>query len=120
MRLILSWIGILPVVLASWWNANYQNPSTEEVASLSQSSMDLIKQYRQAADKSCFILGATGESGKALVKELVRLKPFHKVVLIGRRRVDYDNAELKQLVSPKSKFTATGSFGMSCGTFRNL
>ena len=40
----------------------------------------------------------TGGSGKALVNELVRLHPFHKVVLIRRRRVDYENAEMKQLV----------------------
>ncbi|GAU97016.1 hypothetical protein RvY_08379 [Ramazzottius varieornatus] len=60
--------------------------------------MDLIKQFRQAADKSCFILGAMGGTGNALVRKLVRLKPFHKVVLIGIRRVEYDDPELRQLV----------------------
>lgn len=38
--------------------------------------------------KSVFILGYTGETGKALVKELSRANYFSKVVLIGRRQVD--------------------------------
>ena len=94
---ILPWILVVLLCVGKSWNETEQGTSAEKYSPPS-SSMDLIKQYRQAADKSCFILGATGEAGKALVKELVRLRPFHKVVLIGRRRVDYENTELKQLV----------------------
>lgn len=93
---ILPWILVVLLCVGKSWNETEQGTSAEKYSPPS-SSMDLIKQYRQAADKSCFILGATGEAGKALVKELVRLRPFHKVVLIGRRRVDYENTELKQL-----------------------
>jgi oxidoreductase len=68
--------------------------------------MDLIKQYR-ALNKTCFVLGASGESGKALIKELIRLKPFERVVLIGRRKLDYQDEELRKLVgrSPFSRFS---------------
>lgn len=38
--------------------------------------------------KAAFILGYTGETGKALVKELSRAQYFSRVVLIGRRKVD--------------------------------
>jgi oxidoreductase len=62
--------------------------------------MDLIEQYR-SYNKTCFVLGASGESGKALVKELVRLRPFERIVLIGRRKLEYQDEELRQLVSQR-------------------
>ena len=40
--------------------------------------------------KSAFVLGYTGEVGKALVQELSRLCVFKRVVLVGRRQVDLD------------------------------
>ncbi|OQV13359.1 putative Oxidoreductase HTATIP2 [Hypsibius exemplaris] len=58
--------------------------------------MDLINRFR-GLNKSCFIVGASGESGKALLKQLIKLKPFERIVLIGRRKLDYEDEELKQL-----------------------
>ena len=49
--------------------------------------------------KSAFVVGYTGATGKTLVTELVKSKRFEKVVLIGRRKVEYDSAELQNLVS---------------------
>ena len=45
------------------------------------------------------ILGYTGESGKALTNELLKLNLFKQVVLIGRRKVDYPDDLHKQAVS---------------------
>ena len=42
--------------------------------------------------KTAFILGYTGESGKALVKELNSRKIFKRVVLIGRREAELDDS----------------------------
>jgi hypothetical protein len=39
---------------------------------------------------SAFILGYTGEVGKALVRVLAETKAFTKVVLVGRRTVSLD------------------------------
>ena len=49
--------------------------------------------------KSAFILGYTGETGKALVKELSRAQYFSRVVLIGRRKVDLPEDVNKDFVS---------------------
>lgn len=56
------------------------------MASESHSNMDRYKKEGHSA----FILGYTGESGKALVTDLSRMKIFKKVVLIGRREISLD------------------------------
>ena len=49
--------------------------------------------------KCAFILGFTGESGKALVKELISCDVIKKLVLIGRREVTLEQTDSK-IVSP--------------------
>lgn len=39
-------------------------------------------------DHSAFVIGYTGETGKALVKELDQVKAFKRVVLVGRRQTN--------------------------------
>merc|ERR1712004_310481 len=46
---------------------------------------------------TAFVLGYTGEVGKQLVKELASSKIFQKVVLIGRRKVEYDDPEISKM-----------------------
>ncbi|XP_071495780.1 oxidoreductase HTATIP2-like, partial [Diadema antillarum] len=48
-----------------------------------QGAMDAFRETNQTA----FVVGHTGECGKALVQELARTKIFSKVFLIGRREV---------------------------------
>ena len=57
------------------------------------------------------ITGYTGESGKALLKELVANKRFQKIILIGRRQVDFNESEYKEKTvrSPASRVTAVRS-----------
>ena len=47
-----------------------------------------------AKSQSVFVLGATGEVGKELVKALLTQRVFSRVVLIGRRQINYDGDEL--------------------------
>ncbi|GFS26236.1 oxidoreductase HTATIP2 [Elysia marginata] len=48
---------------------------------------------------SAFVVGYTGEVGKALVKDLNKLKIFKRVVLLGRREVTLDvGPEIEQKV----------------------
>ena len=57
------------------------------------------KESFRAKNMSAFVLGATGEVGKELLKQIVRSKVFQRVVLIGRRNVDYSSdPELMDLV----------------------
>jgi oxidoreductase len=44
-------------------------------------------------DKIALVTGYTGESGKALVKELIKNNYFQKIILVGRRKVDYNESE---------------------------
>jgi len=49
-----------------------------------------------STDKIALVTGYTGESGKALVKELISSKQFKKIILVGRRKVDYTDNEYKE------------------------
>ena len=42
------------------------------------------------------VTGYTGESGKALLQELIKSKQFKKIILIGRRPVDFTDNEYKE------------------------
>ncbi|XP_059150878.1 oxidoreductase HTATIP2-like isoform X2 [Physella acuta] len=56
------------------------------MAAEAQTSLEKFK----AEGHSAFVLGYTGEVGRALVEELNRLKVFKRVVLIGRRQIPLD------------------------------
>ncbi|CAF5206853.1 unnamed protein product [Rotaria magnacalcarata] len=52
-----------------------------------------------STDKIALVTGYTGETGKALVKELISNNQFKKIILVGRRKVDYtDNKYLEKTV----------------------
>ena len=57
-------------------------------------------------DRSAFVLGYTGEVGKALVKELAAQNTFSNVVLIGRRQVEHEDKALAKLVNSLSHKTS--------------
>ena len=58
----------------------------------------LVQEYQQM-NKTAFVLGYTGEVGKALVQALLSSRVFAKVVLIGRRTVTYEDELYKDVVS---------------------
>ena len=43
------------------------------------------------ADKMCLVLGATGQTGKALVQKLINDKYFDKIVIVSRREIQGQN-----------------------------
>uniref|UniRef100_A0A3Q3L7L4 HIV-1 Tat interactive protein 2 n=1 Tax=Labrus bergylta TaxID=56723 RepID=A0A3Q3L7L4_9LABR len=57
----------------------------------------LEENFRQQ-NKSCFILGASGETGKVLVQELLERNIFSKITLIGRRQLTFEGKANEQLV----------------------
>ncbi len=61
-------------------------------------NLDYQAKYK-AEGHSAFVLGATGETGKELVKQLLTSKLFSRLVLIGRREVDYEGDLYKNVVS---------------------
>lgn len=49
-------------------------------------------------NKSVFILGASGETGKVLLKEILGQNLFSKVTLIGRRKLPFEEEAYKDVV----------------------
>lgn len=58
----------------------------------------LEENFRQQ-NKSCFILGASGETGRVLLQELLERNIFSKITLIGRRQLTFEGKEYEKLVS---------------------
>uniref|UniRef100_A0A8D0AZZ8 Protein HTATIP2 n=1 Tax=Salvator merianae TaxID=96440 RepID=A0A8D0AZZ8_SALMN len=57
-------------------------PSPEELKNL----RDCFREMKQ----TCFILGASGETGKELLAEILRQQLFSRVTLIGRRKLNLE------------------------------
>ncbi|XP_067902608.1 oxidoreductase HTATIP2 [Heterodontus francisci] len=57
-----------------------------------------LQEMYKTLNKSCFILGASGETGKVLLKEVVKSQLFSKVTLIGRRKLTFEDATLENVV----------------------
>ncbi|XP_048347096.1 oxidoreductase HTATIP2 isoform X4 [Sphaerodactylus townsendi] len=57
-------------------------PTPEELKNLQESF--------RGKNQACFILGASGETGKELLAEVLRQQLFSKVTLIGRRKLDLE------------------------------
>jgi oxidoreductase len=47
-------------------------------------------------DLIALVTGYTGESGKALLQELIKSNQFKKIILVGRRQVDFTDNEYKE------------------------
>ena len=48
-------------------------------------------------DLVALVTGYTGESGKALLKELIGSHQFKKIILVGRRQVDFTDDEYNKV-----------------------
>uniref|UniRef100_A0A8C9JYE1 Protein HTATIP2 n=1 Tax=Panthera tigris altaica TaxID=74533 RepID=A0A8C9JYE1_PANTA len=48
-------------------------------------------------NKSVFILGASGETGRVLLKEILEQNLFSKITLIGRRKLTFDEEAYKNV-----------------------
>ncbi|ELU12853.1 hypothetical protein CAPTEDRAFT_91899 [Capitella teleta] len=57
---------------------------------------DLREEFK-AKNQSAFVVGYTGETGKALVEEMISSNVFSKIVLIGRRKVEYEDVKYKDI-----------------------
>ncbi|XP_030684707.1 oxidoreductase HTATIP2 isoform X3 [Nomascus leucogenys] len=67
-------------------------PSMAETEALSKLREDFRMQ-----NKSVFILGASGETGRVLLKEILEQGLFSKVTLIGRRKLTFDEEAYKNV-----------------------
>lgn len=74
-----------------------EDPEPVEYISMTEDLKAQEENFRQQ-NKSCFILGASGETGKALLKDLLERNIFSKITLIGRRQLTFEGKEYENLV----------------------
>ncbi|KAL1006991.1 hypothetical protein UPYG_G00080280 [Umbra pygmaea] len=91
-----GFVAFLVAVIAAVLQ-HLENCETTKYFMMSHDMKALEGVFRQK-NKSCFILGATGETGKELLKEIVERKLFSKITLIGRRQVTFEDKAFENLV----------------------
>ncbi|KAK3598776.1 hypothetical protein CHS0354_015578 [Potamilus streckersoni] len=79
----------LALILGGYFFSRDLTPceNASDFCSMAERSDDNIENFKQE-NNMAFIVGYTGETGSALVKQLARDKIFKKVFLIGRRKVE--------------------------------
>ncbi|KAM6942636.1 oxidoreductase HTATIP2 [Xenentodon cancila] len=69
----------------------------------------LEENFRQQ-NRSCFLLGASGETGKVLLQELLQRNIFSRVTLIGRRQLTFEDKAYENLVQEVVDFEKLDEF----------
>lgn len=57
-----------------------------------------LREDFQMQNKSAFILGASGETGRVLLKKMLEQRLFSKVTVIGRRKLTFDDEAYKNVI----------------------
>ncbi|XP_026175819.1 oxidoreductase HTATIP2 [Mastacembelus armatus] len=89
-------LALLVLVLAAVLNY-FDDADPIKYASMNQDTAALEETFRQQ-NKSCFILGASGETGKVLLQELLQRGFFSRITLIGRRPLTLEGKAYENLV----------------------
>ncbi|XP_033909591.3 oxidoreductase HTATIP2 [Acipenser ruthenus] len=82
-RIVVGIVSVLVVFFAVILN-HLENSEPTTPPRMTADIKTLQENYRQK-NKTCFILGASGETGKLLFKEILNSQIFSKITLIGRR-----------------------------------
>uniref|UniRef100_A0A4X2K5T2 Protein HTATIP2 n=2 Tax=Vombatus ursinus TaxID=29139 RepID=A0A4X2K5T2_VOMUR len=78
---------------------NLEGPEEEPLGS-SMADAETLPKFREdfrMQNKSVFILGATGETGQVLLREILKENLFSKVTLIGRRKIEFEEEAYKHV-----------------------
>ncbi|XP_041644479.1 oxidoreductase HTATIP2-like [Cheilinus undulatus] len=75
----------------------FDDPEPINYTSMAEDMKTLEENFR-LQNKSCFVLGASGETGKVLVQELLERNIFSKITLIGRRKLTFEGKAHENLV----------------------
>ncbi|KAM3624765.1 uncharacterized protein V6R79_001231 [Siganus canaliculatus] len=87
--------AVLVVVFAALLNY-FDDPEPIKYSSMAEDLKTQAGNF-QAQNKSCFILGASGETGKVLLKELLEHNIFSRITLIGRRQLTFEDKAYENL-----------------------
>ncbi|XP_028999975.1 oxidoreductase HTATIP2 [Betta splendens] len=75
----------------------FEDPDPIKSISMSEDMKVLEENFRQQ-NRSCFILGASGETGRLLLQEMLERNLFSKITLIGRRPLTFEGKAYGNLV----------------------
>lgn len=89
-------LAVVVVVIAALL-IYFEDPDPVKYASMAEGIKTLEENFKQQ-NKSCFVLGASGETGKELLKELLQRNIFSKITLIGRRKLTFEGEEYQNVV----------------------
>ncbi|XP_022066109.2 oxidoreductase HTATIP2 [Acanthochromis polyacanthus] len=89
-------LTILVLVIAAVLNY-IDDPVPAKYTSMAEDLETLEENFRQQ-NRSCFILGATGETGKVLLQQLLDRNIFSKITLIGRRQLTFEDKAHENVV----------------------
>lgn len=84
---VTAWTFTLLVVLIAAAVILLDDPEPIKYTRMSSDLKTLEEDFRKQ-NRSCFVLGASGETGRVLLKELLQRNIFNKITLIGRRKLD--------------------------------
>lgn len=89
-------LTVLVLVIAAVLNY-FDDPVPAKYTSMAEDLKTLEENFRQQ-NRSCFILGASGETGKVLLQELLERSIFSKITLIGRRQLTFEDKAYENVV----------------------
>lgn len=61
-------------------------------------ALSKLREDFRMQNRSVFLLGASGETGKVLLKELLEQRLFSRVTLIGRRKLTFEEEAYANVV----------------------
>ncbi|KAE8297683.1 Oxidoreductase HTATIP2 [Larimichthys crocea] len=88
-------LTVIIVLIAAGLNY-FDDPEPVKYQSMTEDAKALEENFRQQ-NKSCFILGASGETGRLLLQELLDRNIFSKITLIGRRQLTFEGEAYENL-----------------------
>ncbi|XP_066263424.1 oxidoreductase HTATIP2-like [Branchiostoma lanceolatum] len=82
--IIIAWLEVTPI------------EGQKEICRMAEAAAGKEDEFR-STNQTAFVVGYTGETGRALVEELVNRNIFQKLVLIGRRELNYEGEKYNKL-----------------------
>ncbi|KAM4617412.1 oxidoreductase HTATIP2 [Discoglossus pictus] len=93
-----GWVAAVSVALLAFGFLHYlEYFDSPEIPRMDKDLPTLQEEYKKM-NKSCFILGATGETGKELLKQIIKSQLYSKVTVIGRRKIPFEDEAYKEVV----------------------
>ncbi|KAM7424593.1 hypothetical protein PAMA_000782 [Pampus argenteus] len=75
----------------------FDDPDPVKFTSMAEDVKTLEENFRRQ-NRSCFVLGASGETGRLVLQDLLERNIFSKITLIGRRQLTFEGKAYENLV----------------------